>query len=724
MQVVCMLLYSGMNYARVIFGIFLLGLFVFNSAPSVSLAATSTATTTPVTEPFLVDLKVGERHPDVVRLQQYLNMNDFALATSGPGSRGAETTYFGMRTRDAVMRFQAFYSAEILAPLGLTAPTGNFYAATRSWLNTLLTRVSSTTEAVVDSEPVRKITRGGGSSRRSATVTVTASGDGNVTVSPTGAVSVRSGQTQSFTVTANSGFTTSASVGGTCPAGSWVGSTYTTGVVTGNCTVTFAGTRATYTVTTSIGGNLLITPEEAQIVAYGSRQAYTLTPDTGYTFGSVGGTCPAGTWVHRSYVTGAVTGACTTSFTAVTPSAGGASSLSDDDNLYIRQENGVLQYSTDQSSWSAAGWPLSITNTGLGTLTVHLLSDLTLTDANSYFVVNSGNITFDGEASSLTAPTIVTVVDVTDYPGLIANGSSVASGYGGITVSDVAVVSEGSTLLLGGGWIGQAYFGAGSGMTSSFSDCYSTGSIPADGGGIVGANSSGANVDECFATGSIDVDAGGIIGRYADAAVVTSSYSTSRVSARGGGIIGANSSNSTVQSSFGVGSITASGGGIVGSSPVNVSVSNSYSAGLGTGGGIIAGSGTDGATNYSESNNSNSGWSDTNAATLQGVGTVWLSPTTNDAYILAAFNASPYYVSSQTVNKNATSTAVLGFYNNCTLLSVEGASPSTYPAFTIDSGTGVVSVDGTATSGTYDLVVNCNSQLGGYTTATFVVTVP
>jgi len=64
----------------------------------------------------------------------------------------------------------------------------------------------------------------------------------NVGISPNSAQNIKSGTKQSFTVSANTGFTLSSTVGGTCPAGSWSGSTYTTGAVTANCTVAFTAT--------------------------------------------------------------------------------------------------------------------------------------------------------------------------------------------------------------------------------------------------------------------------------------------------------------------------------------------------------------------------------------------------------------------------------------------------------------------------------------------------
>jgi len=56
---------------------------------------------------FLNDLKLGDTHPDVIRLQKRLNLNSKTqVAIIGPGSSGSETDYFGQKTKDAVIRFQ------------------------------------------------------------------------------------------------------------------------------------------------------------------------------------------------------------------------------------------------------------------------------------------------------------------------------------------------------------------------------------------------------------------------------------------------------------------------------------------------------------------------------------------------------------------------------------------------------------------------------------------
>lgn len=72
------------------------------------------------------------------------------------------------------------------------------------------------------------------------TYPVTPSADANLTLSPAPVQMVAIGSTASITVTAATGYFVSTTVGGTCSSGSWSGSVYTTGPVTGNCTVSFS----------------------------------------------------------------------------------------------------------------------------------------------------------------------------------------------------------------------------------------------------------------------------------------------------------------------------------------------------------------------------------------------------------------------------------------------------------------------------------------------------
>ncbi len=55
---------------------------------------------------FNKDLQIGNVNTDVRELQKFLNNNGFVLNKSGLGSRGRETTFFGLSTRNALIKFQ------------------------------------------------------------------------------------------------------------------------------------------------------------------------------------------------------------------------------------------------------------------------------------------------------------------------------------------------------------------------------------------------------------------------------------------------------------------------------------------------------------------------------------------------------------------------------------------------------------------------------------------
>ncbi len=75
-------------------------------------------------------LRFGSRGQDVKNLQIFLNTHGFVIAETGGGSPGNETTYFGMATKNAVIKFQEANREKILTPLNLQNGTGNLGRST------------------------------------------------------------------------------------------------------------------------------------------------------------------------------------------------------------------------------------------------------------------------------------------------------------------------------------------------------------------------------------------------------------------------------------------------------------------------------------------------------------------------------------------------------------------------------------------------------------------
>jgi peptidoglycan hydrolase-like protein with peptidoglycan-binding domain len=88
--------------------------------------------------PFTRSLKIGMSGSDVKDLQIFLNAQHFTVSSSGPGSPGNETYYYGPATSRAVTKFQEAYASQVLTPNGLTQGTGYFGPATMKLSNSLI----------------------------------------------------------------------------------------------------------------------------------------------------------------------------------------------------------------------------------------------------------------------------------------------------------------------------------------------------------------------------------------------------------------------------------------------------------------------------------------------------------------------------------------------------------------------------------------------------------
>jgi hypothetical protein len=75
---------------------------------------------------FTRNLTVGSTGSDVQALQKYFNTHGFIIASSGIGSAGHETTYFGALTKSALTKFQKAN--------GIYPPVGYFGSITRNYI--------------------------------------------------------------------------------------------------------------------------------------------------------------------------------------------------------------------------------------------------------------------------------------------------------------------------------------------------------------------------------------------------------------------------------------------------------------------------------------------------------------------------------------------------------------------------------------------------------------
>ena len=108
---------------------------------------------------FTSDLTIGSTGNEVMELQKFLNSNGYTVATTGAGSAGSESSYFGSLTAAALANYQAAN--------GISPAVGYFGPITRASVNGAAT---STT---------------GGSSSASAGSTGLSGGAGDITLSTT-----------------------------------------------------------------------------------------------------------------------------------------------------------------------------------------------------------------------------------------------------------------------------------------------------------------------------------------------------------------------------------------------------------------------------------------------------------------------------------------------------------------------------------------------------------
>jgi uncharacterized repeat protein (TIGR02543 family) len=182
------------------------------------------------------------------------------------------------------------------------------------------------------------------------TYTVTPSSGSNGSISPSTPVTVSHGLTTQFTVTADEGYT--AVVGGTC-GGTLVGSTYTTGLTTADCTVsaTFAIVSTTpdpfiFTHQTGIALNTIVTSDEITVSGINASVAISVS-DGEYSINNGAFTTSIGTITNGSTVRVRQTSSGSYSTTTVT-------------TLTIGGVSGTFSVTTINSQTPPSGGPVPV----------------------------------------------------------------------------------------------------------------------------------------------------------------------------------------------------------------------------------------------------------------------------------------------------------------------------------------------------------------------------
>jgi hypothetical protein len=249
--------------------------------------------------------------------------------------------------------------------------------------------------------------------------------------------------------------------------------------------------------------------------------------------------------------------------------------IDNDITIFIRQDGSDIKYSSDQSNWIIINsWPCTIIYTlsgGVGLLV--FVTDLTLTNANQYFISGSSHIQFGSTTVNTNGTRPMVYIDnITNYLGFIQNGSSGSNGYNNISIYNLDIRSNSSSLAMEGGWLGQSYFSKGA-INNYIYNCTSNGDIDDSCGGIIGSNSANdsGNLTICGCTSSGSMFyGGGIVGSSSanNGTILVDRCSSTGFINYSGGIYsngcGTNSGSATATNCYSTGAMNA-GGGIFGS---------------------------------------------------------------------------------------------------------------------------------------------------------------
>ena len=228
--------------------------------------------------------------------------------------------------------------------------------------------------------------------------------------------------------------------------------------------------------------------------------------------------------------------------------------------------------------------------------------NITITDANQYFIIERYNVTFEGSHNIIHINLTETN---TSYPGLIQNGTDTSEiNTGNVTINNINITST-SKLDEGGGWIGQSYFGKNALGNIYVNNCSTSADIPSNCGGFFGEyagsktfSSSEINVNftltNCSNTGNMSTNCGGFFAPNHGFVTnlhsnnlkfsIINSYNTGNMNDGCGGFFGKSEQTDEsllyeLKNCFNIGNMSNNCGGFFGINKSNVTFEKCYNTG-------------------------------------------------------------------------------------------------------------------------------------------------
>ncbi|UEG50520.1 fibronectin type III domain-containing protein [Ferruginibacter lapsinanis] len=239
------------------------------------------------------------------------------------------------------------------------------------------------------------------------TYTITSSAGANGSISPNGATVKNYGTSQAYTITPNTGY----HVNDVLVNGVSVGavSAYTISNVRGDSSISASFAINTYTITSSAGTGGSISPDGATVKNYGTSQAYTITPNTGYHIADVlvnGVSVGAVSSYTISNVRGdsSISASFAINTYTITSSAGTGGSISPDGATVKNYGTSQAYTITPNTGYHIAD--VLVNGNSVGAVSAYTISNVRGDSAiSASFAINTYTVTYDGNNNtSGTAP--------------------------------------------------------------------------------------------------------------------------------------------------------------------------------------------------------------------------------------------------------------------------------------------------------------------------------